>query len=268
MFVPLGAFRNDRLTGASFIIDLCAKRFKTSRMPEQAEFFKIECPKCHQAIECPNQLYEQTVTCPTCSEQIQAIPCAIPAPEQVQAVPPAIPSQNERPKPPLWNVFARAKYHREQREIQQAKQREERGNYIASVLDAIRRGEWALRVENVVLTRDEKVLWSEPGTLYEWQTVGRHYESTLFSARGKKVTEKAEVAVAGGSFIITDQRLIFSSGEKSFSVKPEKLLNIHLFPDGIRFSEDRRQKPRAIKFQRRNGDIMQAILNQTFASTN
>lgn len=232
-----------------------------------SDTFKMECPKCGQHIECPNELYNQPVPCPTCREQVLAAPSVALDPPRDHSEPPIVPQKSEIGKPPLWNILALVKYHRDRRRVQQALIRESRCKYIASVLDLIRSGEWALSIENVVLLRNEKVLWNEPAILYEWKTVGRHYETTFLSSRGKRVIEKAETAVAEGNFIITDQRLIFSSEEQSFSVKPEKLLNIHLYPDGIRFAQDGRKQARALKFPSKNGDIIQAILNLTFGAT-
>ena len=217
------------------------------------ETFKIECPKCGQHIAFPRELFGQAVDCPACHEQILAGRlAAFNSPARVPALP-VVAQKEEVARPALWNILALVGYYRERHRMQQALIRQNRANYIASVLDLIRRGEWTLSVENVVLLRDEKVLWTEPAVLYEWKTVRRH--------------EKAESAVAQGMFIITDQRLIFSSLDQSFSVKPEKLLNLHLYPDGVRFAQDGRKQARALKFGRKNGDVIQAILNQAFAGS-
>jgi DNA-directed RNA polymerase subunit RPC12/RpoP len=167
-----------------------------------SDTFKMECPECGQHIECPNELFGQSVDCPSCGSAILTGESPISAPPVLQASPPIAPRPPLPPKPPLWNVFALLGYYRERARIQQALLRESRCNYIASVLDLIRRGEWSLSVQNVLLMRNEKVLWSEPATLYEWKTVGRHYENTLFSSRGKMITDKAEAPVAEGAFIL------------------------------------------------------------------
>jgi hypothetical protein len=232
-----------------------------------SDFFKISCPKCTQHIECPNELIGQFLDCPNCGDRILALQHAASDPAHNMALPPLIPQEVPLAKPPLWNIPALVIFYRERRKLHQASIREDRANYIASIMDLIRRGEWSLSPQNVVLLRNEKVLWNEPAILYEWKVVGRHYESVSFSTRRKKVVEKAESPVAHGIFLITDHRLIFSSAEQSFSVNPEKLLNIHLYPDGIRFAQDGRKQPRALKFARKNGDVIQAILNLSFASS-
>jgi Zn finger protein HypA/HybF involved in hydrogenase expression len=39
--------------------------------------FKIECPKCGQPIDCPAELFDNLVTCPSCQEQILARPIRV-----------------------------------------------------------------------------------------------------------------------------------------------------------------------------------------------
>ncbi|MEJ0089472.1 MAG: hypothetical protein WDM80_06980 [Limisphaerales bacterium] len=38
------------------------------------EFFKMTCPKCGQPIECPNELYDQLIDCPSCSNKVLGRP--------------------------------------------------------------------------------------------------------------------------------------------------------------------------------------------------
>jgi hypothetical protein len=232
-----------------------------------SDSFKIACPMCGQHIECPNELYGQPVVCPSCHQQLVVTQTSPDSFAPCSPVSPVIAKKMEVTKPPLWNIFGLVKYHRERRSMQAALLRESRAKYVASILELIQRGEWALSLENVPLLRNEKVFWIETAILYEWKTVGRRYERSLLSSHGKRIVEKAESPVAEGRFIVTDQRLIFASDEQAFSVKAEKLVNIHLYPDGIRFAQDGRKTVRALKFPQKNGDVIQAILNQAFAGS-
>ncbi len=43
-------------------------------MSDGDKYFKVDCDKCGQSVEVPNELYDASVTCPTCSNQFNARP--------------------------------------------------------------------------------------------------------------------------------------------------------------------------------------------------
>lgn len=61
-------------------------------MNEAANFFKMECPKCGQSIECPIDGYDELISCPTCNSKIVARPIVIAPdhPSQQPSAPPLI----------------------------------------------------------------------------------------------------------------------------------------------------------------------------------
>lgn len=56
--------------------------------------------------------------------------------------------------------------------------------------------------------------------------------------RGKLVSEKGIVAVDSGDFVITNRRLIFTGGKKSFSYDYKRLLAWNVYSDGILLNID------------------------------
>jgi hypothetical protein len=134
----------------------------------------------------------------------------------------------------------------------------------------------AVSVENVILQRGETPYWSEPGSLLEERVVAKHYEGgsqglsfriargvsyRVGSHRGHLVTDKAILPVSSGDLIITSRRVIFRGDAKSFSIALDKLLDLRLYSDAIRLTDDK-GKPRTVKFVRDgNADIVGASLS-------
>jgi hypothetical protein len=133
-----------------------------------------------------------------------------------------------------------------------------------------------IAVVNVVLQKKETAFWSERASLFEERVVRRRYEGgsrgvslrimkgvsyRIGSHRGHIVTDKAMLPVSTGDLIITNKRVIFRGDGKSFSVKLDKLLEVHFYADGVRLTDDK-GKPRMLKFMKEgNTDVIGAILS-------
>jgi len=133
-----------------------------------------------------------------------------------------------------------------------------------------------LSVQDVILQKNEIAHWSEPASLLEERVVDRRYEGgshgvsirivkgiyyRVGSQRGHLVTDKAVVPISWGDLIITNKRIIFRGDSKSFNVRLDKLLETHLFSDGLRITDDK-GKTRIIRFvDSANRDIVGATLS-------
>jgi hypothetical protein len=118
-------------------------------------------------------------------------------------------------------------------------------------------------VENLVLQKGEKAFWSEPAIFSEERVIGRKYVGgsrgvsvrlmkgvsyRVGSMQGHSVSQTDIVQVSTGDFVITNQRAIFRGITQSFATKWDKVLDINLYRDGIRYSEASRSKARIITF--------------------
>jgi hypothetical protein len=82
--------------------------------------------------------------------------------------------------------------------------------------------------------------------------------------RGHLVSETGIVPVSDGRMIITSRRIVFAGNAKSFATRLDKIIDIQLFSDGMRFSESGRSKPRIIRFtQTGNADLVGAVLSHS-----
>lgn len=146
------------------------------------------------------------------------------------------------------------------------------------LLDEIQKGNLPkAEVKNVILQKDEKAYWSEPGTLTEERAIRSNYGGgssgmsfriakgvtyRIGSHKGSITSEKKFVPVSEGEFIITNKRLIFRGNMKSFAVKMDKILDTHLFTNGFQFTEVNKTKPKLILFaEDGNCNIIGAILS-------
>ena len=141
----------------------------------------------------------------------------------------------------------------------------------------------AISVQNVILQRGETAYWSEPASLLEDRVVSRRYEGgsqglsfrimkgvtyRVGAYRGHLVSDKAVLPVSSGNLIITNRRVIFQGDSKSFAFSLNKMLELHLYSDGIRLTDDR-GKPRLVHFaQAGNADVVgnSFVCNQPFHS--
>lgn len=67
-------------------------------------------------------------------------------------------------------------------------------------------------------------------------------------SRGQIVATTGLTPISWGDFVITSQRLAFSGDRKSVNAPFDKIQNLELFTDGLRFSITSRQKPVTIQF--------------------
>lgn len=130
-------------------------------------------------------------------------------------------------------------------------------------------------VSGLVTQKGEQVHWVEAGSLLEERVVRRRYEGGSSGAsfriakgasfrvgatRGTLVSDKAVVPVSTGDFIITNRRVIFRGDAKSFACKIEKLLDVSLFSDGIRIT-DQVGRPKTIRFSNAaNADVVGMLI--------
>jgi hypothetical protein len=121
------------------------------------------------------------------------------------------------------------------------------------LLQRIRSGDIpSVQVPGLVLHKSERAHISEPCQLYEERVVDRHYEGATHGAsirlskrvtyhaavqRGYLVSRTAKIPVSTGSVIVTNQRLIFAGEPKSINLSFDKLLETHLYSDGLTFSD-------------------------------
>lgn len=135
-----------------------------------------------------------------------------------------------------------------------------------------------INVPNLILIKNEKAYWSEPSGLAEVKVVGRRYEggSQGVSIRvmkgvsfrvgghaGRVVSDSEEVIVDNGDLVITNQRLVFCGGQKSFASKLDKIIDIQPSLNGLVYSETNRQKRRKLLFTHSlNGDIICELLSR------
>lgn len=132
----------------------------------------------------------------------------------------------------------------------------------------------------VILQKSEKAHWVEPGDLLEERVISRRYEGgshgvsirvmkgvsyRVGAHRGHIVSETGIVTVSSGDLVITNKRAIFRGDRKSFVLRLEKLLDLQMFSDGARITDDK-GKIRQVKFSLpENTDIVGAVLAQVIS---
>lgn len=164
----------------------------------------------------------------------------------------------------------------ELKQFNDAEQQRNREKHIESIVTGIKNGTKINTPPNIFFKKNERPLWVEPAVLYEEVVVDRRYEGgsqgvsfriakgvnwRVGSTRGRLVSEKGNVPVDEGQFIITDQRLIFNGDIKSFDTNLTKIISVNIHPDGMTYSQSNRTKKRIVNFPSNNGDIICAILN-------
>jgi len=66
--------------------------------------------------------------------------------------------------------------------------------------------------------------------------------------KGQMVSQSGMVPVSDGYFVITNKRLVFTGDRKSVSTTIPKLLDLHIFSDGLNFSVAGKVKPVIVRF--------------------
>jgi hypothetical protein len=132
-------------------------------------------------------------------------------------------------------------------------------------------------VPNLLLQKTEIAHWSEPGSILEERVVGRRYVGgsqgvsfriargvsyRIGAHRGHVETDKAIVPVSDGDLVLTNKRVIFRGNAKSFTIRLDKLLDVQLYNDGVRLTEEN-GKSRTMRFKSRdNVDVIGAVLSR------
>jgi len=133
-----------------------------------------------------------------------------------------------------------------------------------------------INTPNVILQKGEVAYWAEPATLLEERVVGRRYEGgsqgvsfrimkgvtyRVGAHRGNIVIDRAVVPVSSGELIVTSKRVVFRGDRKSINLRLDKLLEVQLYSDGFRFSDDK-GKPHLLQFTTPgNSDVIGATLS-------
>lgn len=110
----------------------------------------------------------------------------------------------------------------------------------------------------LILHKNEVCHVSLPALLIEERVVSRNYVGgsqgvnlrivkgvsyRIGQQKGQMVSQSGLVPISDGYFVITNKRLVFTGDLKSISTPIEKLLDLHVFSDGLNFSVAGKQRP-------------------------
>lgn len=119
--------------------------------------------------------------------------------------------------------------------------------------------------QNLILQKGESCHLCIPAFLLEERVISRQYSGgsqgisipivkgirySVGKQRGSMQSIRGIVPVSEGYFIITNKRLVFSGDKKSTSTVFNKLIDLQLFNDGLKYTSTSRQKPFIVKFTR------------------
>ena len=129
----------------------------------------------------------------------------------------------------------------------------------------------------LALQKNEAAHWLEPAGLLEDRVVSKGYVggSQGFSFRvmkgvtyrvgaskGQLVTNTAVLKVSRGPFVVTNQRAVFQGDTKAFAFRLDKILDVHMYSDGLRITGPN-GAPHTVQFDSPgNVDIVGSILSQ------
>jgi hypothetical protein len=115
----------------------------------------------------------------------------------------------------------------------------------------------------LILLKGEECYFSIPATLYDERVVARNYTGgsqglnirivkgvsyRVGQQKGQMVSQTGMVPISEGYFVITNKRLVFSGNRKSVVTPFDKLIDLHLYSNGLNYSSSQRQKPTIIMF--------------------
>jgi hypothetical protein len=143
-------------------------------------------------------------------------------------------------------------------------------------ISQIHRGHLAtVEVAGVVRKKNETLHWRESASLMEERVVDRKYVGgshgvsiriakgltyRVGAQRGHIVTEKAMVPVSTGNLVISNLRVMFLGNKKSFNVLLGKIMDIHMYADGLQLTDDAGRQ-RLVQFDgTSNADLIAATL--------
>lgn len=110
----------------------------------------------------------------------------------------------------------------------------------------------------LILQKGEICHLSLPAILVEERVVSRNYQGgsrgvslrlvkgvsfRVGQQRGQMVSQSGIVPISEGYFVVTNKRLVFSGDRKSVTTPLDKLVDLHVFADGLNYSVTTRQKP-------------------------
>lgn len=135
---------------------------------------------------------------------------------------------------------------------------------------------------SIVLRQGEKLYFAAGSNVIEERVVDRQYIAVsqgmsfrimkgvsyrVGATKGRVHTVKGMVPVSSGTLAVTDRRLVYVGDSKSLNTPFDKLLDVHLYKDGLRFSSTTRQKPVVIEFHNPDlaelaGIYLSRVINQ------
>lgn len=178
----------------------------------------------------------------------------------------------------LWFNLTANKQAHAKKQIADAKSAAAREATIA----VFERGEIPeVNLRNVVTTKGEVPLWSEPAQLYEERVLSRKWEGaskgisiptgvlgmrvSLGKTRGALNIERGTVPIASGAFVITSKNLIFSGDAKSSKTALNKVIDVQCSDNGIILSITGRAKPWTVIFtDPKGGEVVRVALQRAY----
>lgn len=136
----------------------------------------------------------------------------------------------------------------------------------------------------LILQKNELCHLSLPAILLEERVVARNYVGgsrgvnvrimkgvtyRVGQQKGQMQSQSGMVTVSEGYFVVTNKRLVFSGDRKSVATPFDKLLDLHIFSDGLNFSSSVRQKPVIVRLSSTEeaelcGVLISRLLNEQF----
>ena len=134
---------------------------------------------------------------------------------------------------------------------------------------------------NIVLTKGERVIWSEPARLYEERVVSRKWEGgskgisiptgvlgtriSLGKTQGRLNVERQTVPIATGALVITSRNLLFHGDTKSSKAALDKIITVNCAADGIIIAVTGRAKPWTVVFNDPEaGEVVRVALEAAY----
>ena len=127
----------------------------------------------------------------------------------------------------------------------------------------------------LILQKNELCHLSMPAVLMEERVVSRNYAGgsqgvnirimkgvsyRVGQQKGQMTSQSGMVPISHGYFIATSKRLVFSGDRKSVSTPFAKMMDLHVFADGVTFSSSQRQKPVIVKLSSEQESEMAGVL--------
>lgn len=128
---------------------------------------------------------------------------------------------------------------------------------------------------SLILQKGEVCHASLPAQLIEERVVSRDYSGRsqgvnlrvvkgvsyrIGQQKGKMVSQSGLVPISDGYFVITSKRLVFTGDRKSVSTPIAKLLDLHVFSDGLNFTADGKVKPVIVRLSSNEEAELSALL--------